>query len=111
MDEMRILHTADLHLGRQYNGLSLEVDHDAVLSQIVGAPIGERADVLVIAGDVFDRASPPSSAISQFNRFVTRGLVAYLCRPQCSFKPLGFRRPRGFCLPMLSADGLGYKSR
>jgi len=39
------------------------------------------------------------------------GLVAYLCRPQCSFKPLGVRRPRGFCLPMLSADGVGYKSR
>lgn len=69
---MRILHTADLHLGRQFNGLSLEADHDAVLSQIVEVLIDERADVLVIAGDVFDRASPPTSAINQFNRFVTR---------------------------------------
>jgi putative transposase len=31
--------------------------------------------------------------------------------PQCSFRPLGVRRPRGFWLPMLSADGAGYRSR
>ena len=48
------------------------------------------------------RASPDGS---QF------GLVAYSCRPQCSFRPLGVRRPRGFCLPMLNADGVGYRSR
>ena len=39
------------------------------------------------------------------------GPVTYLCRPQCSFRPLGVRRPRGFCLPMLNADGGGYRSR
>lgn len=32
----------------------------------------EHVDVLVIAGDVFDRASPPNSAIRQFNRFLKR---------------------------------------
>ncbi len=44
-------------------------------------------------------------------RFDQCGLVAYLCRPQCSFRPLDVRRPRGFCLPMLNADGAGYRSR
>jgi hypothetical protein len=39
------------------------------------------------------------------------GLVACLCRSKCSFRPLGVRRPRGFCLPMLNADGAGYRSR
>ncbi len=39
------------------------------------------------------------------------GPVTYLCRSDCSFMPLGVRRPRGFCLPMLSADGAGYRSR
>jgi hypothetical protein len=39
------------------------------------------------------------------------GPVTYLCRPQCSFRPLGVRRPRVFCLPMLNADGGGYRSR
>ena len=69
---MRILHTADLHLGRQFMGLSLEEDHDAILSQILETLVAERADVLVIAGDVFDRASPPNSSIRQFNRFLKR---------------------------------------
>ena len=43
--------------------------------------------------------------------FQSSGPVTYLCRPQCSFRPLGVRKPRGFCLPMLSADGAGYRSR
>lgn len=69
---MRLLHTADLHLGRQFMGLSLEEDHEAILGQIVEALVAERADVFVIAGDIFDRASPPNSAIRQFNRFLKR---------------------------------------
>ena len=69
---MRILHTADLHLGRQFMGLSLEDDHEVILGQILEALVAERADVLVIAGDVFDRASPPNSSIRQFNRFLKR---------------------------------------
>jgi exonuclease SbcD len=69
---MRILHTADLHLGRQFIGLSLEEDHEVVLDQIVETLVTQRVNVLVIAGDVFDRASPPNSAIRQFNRFLRR---------------------------------------
>ena len=42
---------------------------------------------------------------------LVNGPVTHLCRPQCSFRPLGVRRPRGFCLPMLNADGGDYRSR
>ena len=69
---MRILHTADLHLGRQFMGLSLEEDHEVILGQILETLVADRVDVLVIAGDVFDRASPPNSSIRQFNRFLKR---------------------------------------
>lgn len=69
---MRILHTADLHLGRQFNGIPLDADHGAVLDQIVSAITSNRVDVLVIAGDIFDRAAPPTSAVRQFNRFLAR---------------------------------------
>ncbi len=69
---MRLLHTADLHLGRQFMGLGLEEDHEVVLGQIVETLVAERVEVLVIAGDVFDRASPPNSAVRQFNRFLKR---------------------------------------
>ena len=53
-------------------GLSLEEDHEVILDQILEALVVESADVLVIAGDVFDRASPPNSSIRQFNRFLKR---------------------------------------
>ncbi|PSM16428.1 exonuclease SbcCD subunit D [Nitratireductor sp. StC3] len=69
---MRILHTADLHLGRQFNGIALDTDCAAVLDQIVSAVIARQADVLVIAGDIFDRASPPASAVRQLNGFLSR---------------------------------------
>lgn len=69
---MRILHTADLHLGRQFNGIALDEDQEVILDQIFRAVCDSGADVLIVAGDVFDRAAPPSSAIRQFNRFMTR---------------------------------------
>lgn len=69
---MRILHTADLHLGRTFNGIPLDDDHQAVLDQIAHTVKERRADVLIIAGDIFDRAAPPASAVRQFNTFLTR---------------------------------------
>jgi exonuclease SbcD len=69
---MKILHTADLHLGRQFNGIPLDEDQAAILDQIAGAFIGSKADNLVIAGDIFDRAVPPESAVRQFNAFLSR---------------------------------------
>lgn len=69
---MRLLHVADLHLGRQFDGISLEADHDAVLDQIAGAAADRDVEALVIAGDIFDRAAPPASAVRQFNAFLRR---------------------------------------
>jgi DNA repair protein SbcD/Mre11 len=52
---MRILHTADWHLGRQFEGHSLDHDHAAVLDQVFAAVQKVRPDALVVAGDIFDR--------------------------------------------------------
>lgn len=69
---MRLLHTADLHLGRQFGGMPLEDDHQAILDQIVVALQQHHVDALLIAGDIFDRAAPPASAVRQFNGFLAR---------------------------------------
>lgn len=69
---MRILHTADWHLGRQFHGVSLDEDHASMLSQVETAIAAHAPDVLVIAGDIFDRATPPQSALSRFGDFVRR---------------------------------------
>lgn len=69
---MKILHTADWHLGRHFEGRSLEADHQAVLDQVLAALIEHTPDALLIAGDVFDRAAPPETAVRQLNDFIQR---------------------------------------
>lgn len=69
---MRILHTSDWHLGRQFHAVSLDDDHEAVLVQVEAAIAAHAPDVLIIAGDIFDRATPPQSALRRFGEFVRR---------------------------------------
>lgn len=67
---MRILHTSDWHLGRQFLGVPLEDDHDAILSQVKSAISAHSPDVLIIAGDVFDKLNPPQSAMHRLRDFM-----------------------------------------
>lgn len=69
---MLLLHTADLHLGRQFNGNSLAEDHANVLEQIYQTVVSEKPDALVIAGDVYDRTAPPEAAVALFHDFLQR---------------------------------------
>lgn len=69
---MRILHTSDWHLGRQFFQLSLDEDHDVILAQIDSAILEHSPDVLIIAGDIFDRAGPPQTALTRLRDFLTR---------------------------------------
>ncbi len=69
---MLILHTADWHLGRQFEGHSLSADFEHVLEQVFAILVDRAADVLIIAGDIFDRSSPPETAVRLFNCFINR---------------------------------------
>lgn len=69
---MRILHTADWHLGRQFFQLPLDEDHDVILAQIDSAILEHSPDVLIIAGDIFDRAGPPQTALRRLRDFLLR---------------------------------------
>jgi exonuclease SbcD len=59
---MRFLHSADWHLGRQIRGKSRAAEFEAVLSEIVEIAVAERVDVLLVAGDIWDSASPSPDA-------------------------------------------------
>ncbi|MEB8433874.1 exonuclease SbcCD subunit D [Cocleimonas sp. KMM 6892] len=61
---MRILHTSDWHIGRQFHNVSLVDDQAYVLDQIIDIAKTEAVDVVIIAGDIYDRAIPPASAVS-----------------------------------------------
>jgi exonuclease SbcD len=77
---MRLLHTADLHLGRSLHGADLIEDQAHLLDQFIDLARQEKPDAVVIAGDVYDRAVPPVKAIELLNEALTR-LVADLAVP------------------------------
>lgn len=68
---MRFLHTADLHLGKRMNDVNLLEDQAHILRQISGLAQREQVDVVLIAGDVYQKSSPPAEAMTLFNDFIT----------------------------------------
>ena len=60
---MRFLHTSDWHLGRIFHGLHLIADQEAVLNQIMAIALEAKVDAILIAGDIYDRAVPPTDAV------------------------------------------------
>ncbi|MCS5494573.1 metallophosphoesterase family protein [Curtobacterium flaccumfaciens] len=69
---MRILHTGDWHLGRTLLGADL-LEHQAAFTDWLVDLARERAiDLVVIAGDVYDRAIPPVDAVRMLSRVLER---------------------------------------
>lgn len=61
---MRILHTADWHIGRQLNHISLIDDQKEILADIIDVIKQEKVDVLIIAGDIYDKSIPSVEAVN-----------------------------------------------
>jgi len=72
---MRILHFADLHLGRSLHGQSLIEDQFYVLNQLVSMAQETAPDVVLVAGDVYDRAVPPAEAVALLDEILGRLLL------------------------------------
>lgn len=67
---LRLIHTADWHLGQTFFGYDREVEHDAFLGWLTDILTEREADVLLIAGDVFDVANPSAVAQRRFYHFL-----------------------------------------
>lgn len=67
---LRIIHTADWHLGHSLHGVSRDYEHECFLDWLLGCLEERQADALLIAGDLFDSANPPASAQAMLYRFV-----------------------------------------
>ena len=74
---MRFLHTSDWHLGRSFLGVSLLEDQAHVLDQLVAAAVDAQVDAVLLAGDVYDRSSPPADAVALLDDTLTRLVVAH----------------------------------
>lgn len=68
---MRFIHTADLHLGKRLNDVPLIEDQVYILGEIRRIAREERAQAVIIAGDIYQSSSPQAEAMSAFNDFVT----------------------------------------
>ena len=67
---MKIVHLADLHLGKRLGEVSLKEDQEYILKQILGIMREENAECLIISGDIYDRGVPPQEAVTMFGSFL-----------------------------------------
>jgi len=70
-DTFRILHTADWHLGKLLNDQSRDEEHARFLTWLLATVREHAVDTIILAGDVFDTANPPQSALGRYYDFVS----------------------------------------
>ena len=75
---MKVLHVSDLHIGKRVNGMSMLDDQRYILRQILDIAEKCQVSVLLIAGDVYDKASPSAEAVTVFDAFLTDAVAAGL---------------------------------
>ena len=69
---MRILHTSDWHLGRTFHGRVLDDAHAVFADHLVELARTEAVDAVVVSGDVYDRAIPPTDSVRLLDETLRR---------------------------------------
>lgn len=77
-ETMKILHLADLHIGKQVNGFLLIADQRFVLEEVLTIAEQHNIDALLLAGDLYDKSSPSAEAVSLLDWFFTELAAAGL---------------------------------
>ncbi len=67
---MKLFHLSDLHIGLKLYNRDLAEDQNFIFCQICELVQQEQPDVLIISGDVYDKAVPSAEAIEMFDQFV-----------------------------------------
>lgn len=66
---MRLLHIADLHIGKSVCEFPMLEDQRHVLAQVVGMLAADGADALLVAGDLYDKSQPSADAVGLVDWF------------------------------------------
>ena len=80
---MKIFHISDLHIGKQLNYYNLKENQAAVLKEIVRKMEEYHPDVLLIAGDIFDKSVPSGEAYTLFDDFLNQAAKIRPAIPIC----------------------------
>lgn len=68
---MKIIHLADLHIGKRVNEFSMIDDQKYILNQILKIIDKEKPDAVIIAGDVYDKQVPSIEAVELLDSFIS----------------------------------------
>ncbi len=69
---MRFIHISDLHIGKRLNEVNLIEDQRYILDSIFNIILENKADGVLIAGDVYDKGIPSAEAVELFDSFLSR---------------------------------------
>ena len=69
---MKLIHLSDLHIGKRVNEVSMIEDQEYMLLQILKIIDDEKANAVLIAGDVYDKSVPSAEAVTLFDDFLCR---------------------------------------
>ncbi|MBE6639839.1 MAG: exonuclease subunit SbcD [Ruminococcaceae bacterium] len=69
---MKLIHLSDLHLGKRVNDVSMIEDQEYILHQIIRIIKDEKADAVLLSGDVYDKSVPSVEAVTLFDEFLSR---------------------------------------
>ena len=75
---MKLLHLADLHIGKIVNRFPMLEDQKYILDQVLEIADKEKPEVVIIAGDIYDRPSPSAEAVAVFDDFLHKLAVRKL---------------------------------
>ncbi len=64
---MKILHTSDWHLGRTFLSENMHVHQETFIDWLIAFVAEQQVELVVIAGDVYDRAVPPAESVRLFD--------------------------------------------
>lgn len=69
---VKLLHVSDLHIGKRVNNIPMLEDQRHILQQLVEIALDRQVSALLIAGDIYDKASPSAEAVALFDAFLSK---------------------------------------
>jgi DNA repair protein SbcD/Mre11 len=96
---VRLVHTADWHLGQTLGGFSRDAEHGRFLAWLLDRLEEERADALLLCGDVFDQGNPPAHALARYYELLAEARRRV---PSCAIVVIGGNHDSA---PRLDAPG------
>lgn len=79
---MKLLHLGDLHIGKSVNDYRMIDEQKYILEQILSIADEQKADGILLAGDVYDKSVPSEEAVRLFDYFICqlaeRGIKSFI---------------------------------